>query len=187
MRGRPRRGALTLRRTRTRAWERLRADPWGESCGRRRGRRLRLGARVPAPRTGRTGSSRVRKAPMPPRGGFGAVAGSDSLGNPERRSRAHCGRAEARGATSPRSRACCSSVRPRGHPHPTTTRERGRESSSPSAVAECAPPRGADPTCARQPPSRPCPERRLCMRSAARDRQRSRSVRPPRRADGAAG
>lgn len=33
MRGRPRRGALTLRRTRTRAWERLRPDPWGESCG----------------------------------------------------------------------------------------------------------------------------------------------------------
>ena len=60
-------------------------------------------------------------------------------------------------------------------PHPTATREREEKRSSPATVAKCAPPRGPDPACARQPFGRPCPERRLCMRSAARDRQRSRS------------
>lgn len=76
-----------------------------ERSRRRCGRRLRPGARVPAPRTGRAGSSQVGKAPMPPRGGFGAVAGSDSLGDPERRSRTHDGRAEAQGDVATESRS----------------------------------------------------------------------------------
>ena len=97
------------------------------------------------------------------------------------RSRPCGGRASARGACSPLSE------RRERIPHPTATREREEKRSSPAAVAECAPPRGTDPTCACRTPGRPCPERRLCMRSAARDRQRSRSARPPRRADGAAG
>lgn len=46
---------------------------------------------------------------------------------------------------------------------------------------------GADPTCARTHCIRPCPERRLWMRSAARGRQRSQRVHPPRRTDAVGG
>ena len=123
MKGSPRRGALTLRRTRTRAWERLRPDPWGEGCGAGAGggcdpahafRLPGLGGR------GRLGSGRPRcrhrwlrgcREHRFPRGSGAPLASAwTPCGSP--------------GATSPRSRARCSSVRaartPTPHHHPRT-------------------------------------------------------------------
>lgn len=211
-----------------RPWERQRARALAGCSRRRCGRRLRCGARVPAPRHGRWAWIQVCLAPRPPHGGFGAhlrarsrlgwgVTGrrDGAAGHTGRLPCMHAGLAacvrlagEPVAAVRQPSGALGGARRPCGSlwphrlpgwrsqarsesrepiPHPTTAREQAGKRSSPAAVAECAPPRGTDPTCACRTPGRPCPERRLCMRSAARDRQRSRSVRPPRRADGAAG
>lgn len=72
-------------------------------------------------------------------------------------------------------------------PRPTTARGRAWKRSSPYAVAECAPQRGADPPSATYDSHQAPPRAEAVYARGARGRRRSRSVRPPRRADGAAG
>ncbi len=168
------------RRPRTQAWGQLRPDPWRNAVG--------AGADggcdpASAPRfPGLGGTGRIRS--VRPRGRRRRLRGCREPRRVGDRT-AHAG---ARGRRRDRSRFHAPARESFGRgPHPTTTRGRTEKCSSPSAVAECAPPRGADPTCARFPCIRPCPERRLWMRSAARGRRRSQRVRPPRRTDGEAG
>ena len=169
------------RRPRTQAWGQLRPGPWRNAVGAGAG-----GGCGPAsaPRfPGLSGTGRIRS--VRPRGRRRRLRGCRE---PRARRGSHGARGRPWSSARPVALPCARPgelrAGPTPHHHPWTNREM-QQPICRSGVRAAA--RGADPTCARFPCIRPCPERRLWMRSAARGRRRSQRVRPPRRTDGEAG